>query len=165
MKKDMGFEIATPVAPPPGPAPEILAQEEAAWQKVIENLADEQAQKEYMGFCIKNNLITSATKRYGAVADAKDQYTIEQRRLARLKQQQLASIMFMSTAAAKSVPRDSRYNFATCLEIAGVSLLALMIVVSLFLGTWGFLIIPMCASGLIIYVYLKVKQYKARQGE
>ncbi|NLH48451.1 MAG: hypothetical protein GX444_07590 [Myxococcales bacterium] len=86
---------------PPAPDPALLEREEELWAKVTADLGKEEPHKEYLGLALKNNLLLQASRRYGSVIDAKDRYSIEQRRVARKYQQNILRILFLAPKEEK----------------------------------------------------------------
>jgi hypothetical protein len=96
-------DLRAALSPPTPAAPDEAAQARAAelWSKIVVDLANETLHKEYLGFVLKNNLIKQASRHYAEVVDAKDRYTVEQRRVARQYQQNLLRVLFFTPTREK----------------------------------------------------------------
>jgi len=145
------------------PDPELQSREEAMWENLLKDFADEQRHKEYLGFCIKNNLMLAGSKRYGAYAEDKEAYPIELRRLARQKQQQLASILFLRPRVDPSLKRSgSPFGSLSGFEVGGLFAMVILLFVGFIWGGWALLLVPFSIAGLVIYFAQKARHAKEK---
>ncbi|MDP8225476.1 MAG: hypothetical protein P9L99_19100 [Candidatus Lernaella stagnicola] len=116
-------EILAPETPKADP--ELLAREEALWEALTADLGNEDLHKQYVGFVLKNNLLTTGSRRYGGVIDDKDEYSVDERRLARTYQQNLVRILFFDPREHDQTSKLTRLELlflfvTTMLTMAGL---------------------------------------------
>ena len=158
------------LAPPPRePDAATLATEEQLWLKLKEKLADEARHRDYVGFALKNNLIKNALRRYGEIVDAKEQYPIEDRRLAKKYQKSLVDVMFFT-------PRRQEPRKVNSLELLGMIMLMLGSVIGLYMMFDDSLrisptvllvlrlLFPVCTTLLVVMFWKRLKKAKSLIG-
>ena len=156
----MDAKPADPLAPLPRPPdPALLAEEERLWNVLLESFEQEPPHNEYLGFCLRNNLLIPCSKRYGAFADDPTR-SIDQRRVARLHQQRIAKILFM----VPDQPRTAGSEPPSKIELVGVFAGVLAVLIGF---GWGLadpkravIAIPLGAMALVAlgyYLYRKIK--------
>jgi hypothetical protein len=147
------------------PAPEVLAEEEALWRAVLEAFEDEDRHNRYIGFVIKNNLLKNGSRRYGEFARDKERRSVEHRRIANLKQQQIAKILFFvpETKTAGGPREQSKAEMSAVLGGVVLGLFGLAFGLFgprnfAFLRVVSFILSLVVFGGGGYYVYRKVRE-------
>ena len=107
---------------------ERRTREAKIWERVLEKFDDEQRHGEYLRFCVENDLIGQAIRRYDEYSHDKEKHPVEFRRIAHTKHQQLMSVMMVQVRAGDA---SSKKLFRT---ISAIDILSLLLVLVLFFG-------------------------------
>lgn len=99
------------------PSQELKDKEQELWQSLVAHLAEENKHREYVGFVLKNNMVKTATRRYGEIIDDKDRFPVEERRLARKYQKNLVDILFFSPKKNERRKSSSLEGFVIFLAV------------------------------------------------
>lgn len=141
---------------------EVEEKESQLWDELVEKFDDEERHKKYIKYCLENNLLGKAVKRYGGYADDKEKYPVELRRIARTKHEQLTSVIMIGTKVAAQPEKKSKFSV--------VDIFALVLVMVLFFGaiffeSWGvFFLFLIAFGGYLVYKYLQVSKKLERKG-
>ena len=144
---------------------ELEKIEAKLWDELVEKFDDEQKHKEYLKFCVQNDMIGRAIKRYSEYADAKDKYPLELRRKAHYKHQQLLNIMMIGTKTRAEASRKP-FRSISVLDALAIALILLLFFGSLLLESWLVGITSLIAlGGYIAYKFMQaMRKLERRSG-
>lgn len=120
---------------PRDPDAQVVARETELWGLVVDDMTDEDRHKQYVGFVLKNNLLKQASRRYGAVIEDKERFSIDARRLARQYQQSIVKILFLNP---KEKPEPSRLSRLELLLLFTAAILMMGGLATMMSDTSGF---------------------------
>lgn len=138
----------------------IGEKEAQLWNELVEKFDDEERHKKYIKYCLQNNLIGKAVKRYGEYADDKEKYPIELRRIAHTKHEQLTSVIMIGTKVGLETEKKAKFSL--------VDILSLVLVMLLFFGAifleswWVFFLFLITFGGFLAYKYFQISKKLGR---
>lgn len=93
MDQERQQSSSDPLSPEtPKPTPEIIEKADALWNAVKNNSQDMAAHNEYIGWCLRNNLLKHGIRNYGEMMEDQS-LPIEHRRSARLGREKLIRVI------------------------------------------------------------------------
>ena len=135
------------------PDPALVKEEEELWAKLMEDFDNDELHKGYVGFCLRNGLITSASRRYAAYSESQETYSLERRRKARYWSQQLAGILFAKPSSSEpGSHREGIFGTLTYPEQLGIFFAVLLFLTGVFSGGW-WLLLSLGAGGFLGYIF------------
>ncbi len=155
LKPDTGFASPDPSEDQQA----LLAIENDLWEAVLANPEEQEKHNVYFSFVTRNNLLKEGSRRYGAMIEAKDDYSIAARRQFREFQKNIVNLMFIT--GPREIPEQKR----TVFEFFGYLFIPFMIAFGLVMSFYGSLRIRivgviMFAIGVIslaALLYVKIK--------
>jgi hypothetical protein len=135
----------------------ILAIEEDLWNTMLEKPEEPNGHNAYFSFVTRNNLLKEASRRYGAIVLAKDDYSIDARRQFREYQKNIINLMFMTD------PRDITLQKGSSLDLFAFLAITIMTVfgfVMIFYEKTRLFGMGMFLVGIGVLAYLIVAKIK-----
>ena len=141
---------------------DIEGVESQLWDELVEKFDDEERHKKYLRYCLEKNLVGKAIKRYGEYAQTKDEYSVEMRRAANAKREQLTSVLMIGS---KIRSEDEKKAKLSTLDIFALVLNLLLFFAALFLESWGMFFAFLLTFGVYIaYKYMESLKKKGAGG-
>lgn len=141
---------------------ELEEKESKLWDELLEKFDDEERHKKYIRYCLENNLVSRAIKRYGGYASDKEKYPVELRRIAHIKHEQLTSVFVIDTKVSLEAEKRSKFS---AIDILALVLVMLLFFGAIFFESWGlFFLFIMTFGGYLAYKYFQVSKKLGRGG-
>jgi len=136
----------------------ILVIEEDLWNTMLENPEEPKGHNAYFSFITRNNLLKEASRRYGAIVSAKDDYSIDARRQFREYQKNIINLMFMTDSRDTTPQKRSGLNLFAFLAIPVMTVFGFVMIFYESTRPFGVGMFLVGLGALTYLIFVKIKK-------